>query len=153
MSPKLEICKCQHQKVWQKEIKIWQRDKEKAKRHQAPEDKEEAISRGMEWSTEQNIMKRSRNTEIKKSTLKLNVNWWHYGIPEVKTTLKWVKGWLRGKEVEVSHLDKSLGSLVMKESRWYNNCWGGGEVEGDFLLHIQYGRVWSMLTMMGFIHV
>ena len=51
-----------------------QRDKEKAKRHQAPEDKEEAISRGMEWSTEQNIMKRSRNTEIKKSTL-LNVNW------------------------------------------------------------------------------
>ena len=25
--------------------------------------------------------------------------------------------------MEISHLDKSLGSLVMKGSRQYNNCW------------------------------
>lgn len=39
-----------------------------------------------------------------------------------------------GKKVEISCLDKSLRTWVIKESIWYSSCQGGDEVKGDFLL-------------------
>lgn len=36
--------------------------------------------------------------------------------------------------METICLDKSLRSLIMKESIWYSSCWGGDGAKGYFLL-------------------
>lgn len=57
---------------------------------------------------------------------------------------------LGGKKVEISCLDKFLRCLVMKA---YDTVAVGGEEGAKRDFFFQYGRFWSILTVMGLINL